>query len=519
MNLRVKRWGQNSVRIQGAFWLFIQRYGSAFAIVAIALVATVVLVWRAMLIPLHVSLNYNEGWNAFQSARAFSAEPLYPSSDALIGNNYPPLSFYIVGGLGQLLGDNIVAGRVISMLSLLSIAIAIGWIVAGRSRQFVAGLLAGLLFLATFSLRFMGYVAINDPQLLAHALQIVALAGLLRGRLHGRAVVGLSMLMAASLLVKHNLIALPVTMAVWLFCYKRRAAYTFVAVTVGMILLSFLLFYTVYGADFLLGLFKAPRTYSFSVGLSKMSDWLAPLRGLMVLGVLTVVLRWRDRDVQCIGAFGVLALLFGTAIAGGTGVNFNAVFDVAIALCLLSGLAIAAFDTERIRQLRSRYPASLNAPQLVIALFLVLTVMMLGFQFKTSVRGLIETVAARPQLATESAETIQRVASYDDPVVCEQAALCYWAGKAWRFDLFSVEQKLATGAMSEADVLRRIKNREFSLFVLDTHPYDNRPLRSLGRPISKAIRMYYEKFYAEVTATKLIPANELWRPRSLESSR
>jgi len=32
---------------------------------------------------------------------------IHPASDALIVNNYPPLSFYVTGLLGKLLGDNL----------------------------------------------------------------------------------------------------------------------------------------------------------------------------------------------------------------------------------------------------------------------------------------------------------------------------------------------------------------------------------------------------------------------------
>src|SRR5215472_15267788 len=74
---------------------------------------------------LHVPLDPNEGWNAYRAAAAMSGAPLYPPADALFFNNYPPLSFYLVGAFGRLVGDNIVAGRIVSLASFASAGVLI----------------------------------------------------------------------------------------------------------------------------------------------------------------------------------------------------------------------------------------------------------------------------------------------------------------------------------------------------------------------------------------------------------
>jgi hypothetical protein len=65
-----------------------------------------------------VPLNYNEGWNAYHAAAAIDNGELYPPPDALITNNYRPLSFYLVGAIGWFLGDNIIAGRAVAAIVL-----------------------------------------------------------------------------------------------------------------------------------------------------------------------------------------------------------------------------------------------------------------------------------------------------------------------------------------------------------------------------------------------------------------
>jgi hypothetical protein len=70
-------------------------------------------VYRAFL---NVEIQPNEGWNAYFADAAMGKMPLYPSADKLITNNYPPLSFYIVGVVGRFLGDPVLAGRLLSLL-------------------------------------------------------------------------------------------------------------------------------------------------------------------------------------------------------------------------------------------------------------------------------------------------------------------------------------------------------------------------------------------------------------------
>src|SRR5689334_17460647 len=65
---------------------------------------------------------YNEGWNAYWADAAWRGRALYPAVDSPISDNYPPLSFYIVGALGRLIGDNVFAGRLLALLSLLAVA-------------------------------------------------------------------------------------------------------------------------------------------------------------------------------------------------------------------------------------------------------------------------------------------------------------------------------------------------------------------------------------------------------------
>jgi hypothetical protein len=76
-------------------------------------------------IPVHISRNYNDWWNAYFAQAAVHGGLLYPSKASMLANNYPPLSFYIVGEIGKMVGDYVVAGRLVALLSLVIVAVNI----------------------------------------------------------------------------------------------------------------------------------------------------------------------------------------------------------------------------------------------------------------------------------------------------------------------------------------------------------------------------------------------------------
>src|SRR5262249_11890088 len=115
---------------------------------------------------LNIEIDENEGWSAYFADAALGRMPLYPHPDQLITNNYPPLSFYIVGAFGWLFNDPVLAGR---LLSLAGVALCAGGIfvaIKGFVGDSLAAGVGALYFLATMSRFFTGYVGMNDPHLL-----------------------------------------------------------------------------------------------------------------------------------------------------------------------------------------------------------------------------------------------------------------------------------------------------------------------------------------------------------------
>src|ERR1700679_267434 len=155
-------------------------------------------------------LGHNEGWNAYYALAAMSGGNLYPAPDAFISNNYPPLSFYVTGLFGHLVGgDYVIAGRILSLLSLLIVArniFAISrWLGADRA----AAAMAVAIFVAMFGILTPEYIRQDEPQLFGHAL-VPSGAVIFLGRPATPSYMVLAAaLMIAGGLVKQNLVTLP----------------------------------------------------------------------------------------------------------------------------------------------------------------------------------------------------------------------------------------------------------------------------------------------------------------------
>src|SRR5215210_6342790 len=156
-----------------------------WSIAALACLFLVWPVWRAFL-PLEIW--GNEGWNAYQADAAMRGTGLYPSPDGLTSNNYPPLSYYLIGWLGRLFGDPLYIGRAVSLIATLAIGAAGAAVVRQFGGTRAACLVAGFWFVATMARFFEFYVGMNEPQLFGLAVMSGGFAWFLKRHAEGRTV-------------------------------------------------------------------------------------------------------------------------------------------------------------------------------------------------------------------------------------------------------------------------------------------------------------------------------------------
>ena len=161
-------------------------------IALLALLAAYFMVWPVWRAGFPIEIAQNEGWNAYHADAAIGAAgaaPLYPPTDTLIVNNYPPLSFYVVGALGKILGDALYVGRVLSLLAVVGLGALIGVMILELGGGAAGAAIGGLWFIAVMARSFTRFVGMNDPQLVAHVLMMGALLWLIGREARGQSAV------------------------------------------------------------------------------------------------------------------------------------------------------------------------------------------------------------------------------------------------------------------------------------------------------------------------------------------
>src|SRR5215468_8161092 len=225
------------------------------------ILAVVSFAWPVYRAFLNVEIENNEGWNAYFADAAMGKMPLYPSAAQLITNNYPPLSFYIVGLASQLIRDPVLAGRLLSLVATGATAAAIALSVRRLGGTKVAAIISASFYVATMSRFFMSYVGMNEPQLLAEAIMAFGFLGFLVARSRDRGYVGPVVVMALSGFVKHNIIAMPLTALAWLGLNRRREFGKCVCAAAVVIVTGTAICYALYGQAFFFNMLS-PRHYS-----------------------------------------------------------------------------------------------------------------------------------------------------------------------------------------------------------------------------------------------------------------
>jgi hypothetical protein len=446
---------------------------------------------------LRYPLNYNEGWNAFWAHRAAVGQSIYPSPGAMVFNNYPPLSFLLVGALSWLGLDVWIVGRIVAWLSFAGCAVLIRGVLRAWGRTGAAATLSAVLFCALMATDYNDYLGMYDPQLAAQfgmliGFYLLVRAGLLvpAGLLSGSgplvrpgpgvrpgapsrlSVVFAACIIVVSLFVKHNVIALPAAITVWLALYRRDLLVTWLVTVAAGLAIGFLLCLAAFGADFLAGL-ATPRAWSAHNAVVKLTQWLPPvvLPALVALGLLFRPAR--DPTGMFLGLFAALGLATACLGTAGDGVVYNALFELVIAASLAVGY--------RGGGARSDAPDSwiALATAAIVAWSVALTaVAMIAYRS--------DWIAGRDRLVAIAQRSVAIIAAQPGPALCEDLLLCYWAGKPSEVDAFNYAQSVGAGRRDERALVVRIERGSFGAIELD--PKENR----LPPRVIAAISRYYK---------------------------
>jgi hypothetical protein len=412
---------------------------------------------RAALSTLRMPLNYNEGWNAYHALEVVRGGALYPAADALLPNNYPPLSFHVVAAVGRLTGDLIVAGRLVAWAAFAVVLVNIWLAASALARSRGAGAFAVALFAAMMGAFYARYVGIDDPQMLGHALMTSALVLCVRRWESNGALAGALVLALSAGLVKHNLLAFPIALAVAAVVSDRRRGTLVVLGGAGLAALTIGLLYLGYGRALFQGLLAA-REYSAYDAMAGARQHLVPQVPLLAC-VVAAFVTWPRRGPELLLlAYAAVAMVIAVPLAGGAGVRENIYFDVLIAGCIVAAV-VAARAVEWGEAPRGRPLAA------VLPFALVLAPLVGGLPIAAELKWRWLDGEARTAV-TDTGEDTAMLRAAPGSAMCESLALCYWAGQPGTVDLFNAHQAFRTGRLDRELLLTRIRAGEFGTIQL-----------------------------------------------------
>ena len=417
----------------------------------------------------HIPLNWNEGWNAYHTADLAAGRPLYPDpANAFFFTNYPPLSFYVIAPLGYALGDHMLAGRLVAFASLLAWLVLVAVIARLLRCSWTSAAFGSLVLAAGLFVFSDFYVGVNDPQMLGHALQALGLVLLLSGRRSTAAVGACAVLFTAGVFVKNNLIVLPLATVAWLWFDDRQSARRLIVFGAAAAIVATLFCVAVFGPNIAAHVFS-PRGWVLSKAASMGGVWLLRMALPIVVVVWLAARAGGDQAARFAVTYAAIAIAAGIAFAAGEGVYWNTMFEAECALAF-----VAAVATDRATRRAAVSLAFLVAPALALAMNASIHWLSPRFWFDP-----------RWSEAATAAADIEFVRRHEGAVLCEDMALCYWAGKSNEADFFNLHERLRREPWRVDPLIRRLNNREFS--VADVQDDD----RNLGPQFTEALKRNY----------------------------
>jgi hypothetical protein len=430
-------------------------YVSLAFITFLALAAFAFCFYRALL-PLEI--DPNEAWNAWHSR---SINHLYPAPDDPITNNYPPIYFYIIHGLALLGFEPVYAGRMISILAVITLSLLVfrGVILLGQHR--LAAFVGAIWFAGTFAAGFTGYVGMNDPHLLAFAVMCSGFVWFIARERRGQAAEPAILVMAVAGFIKHNIVTLPVSTLLWLAFKSWRKAGRAALFGAIVCAIGLLICYAAYGGDFIAQLLF-PREMTLKNAFLRLPSAQALLPGAVIVTLWLLLAGRGNRLAARMATLLLLTFASGVIQIFGEGVDVNAYFEFLFALGL--GVGIAFGEAPNIAA-----EIGVSAGMLQSA-FAALLLLGLSISFPAEPYQLIASDSFRVDLA-ENIDAVKgevkRIRAIRGNVSCSVMIVCYWAGKAFVWDAFALSQRVATGHWSQQQLSRRAREARIRFENID----------------------------------------------------
>ena len=416
-------------------------------VTCLGLCAVALICFPLLRITTPVSLNYNEGWNAYRDQMAAVGTPLYASPPDSSITNYPFLSYHVVGLLSRVVGDVTLTGRAVAFASLLATAALVAAIVRRLTGSWRASIFAGLCYFVWIGTYSPDRRAMNDPHLLGMAFTTFGLYAYVHAprRLGWLAISAIAF--ATGVFTKNNLIAFPIATALDLLLrrqWRTFAVWATIGIVAGITLLC--LTFWLDSRYFFHHLLLA-RPYDVTGGVAANLDF-----ATWFYAPLAIALGWLYWGGQSTNRLTSAVLLLVTAaietvFAFGSGVDSNIFYDVIAALALVTTLALWSLE-QAVPQERWA--------QAVLGTLVVLPALAGAMHVPRQVHSDVKIWRELPSREADTAKAIEMLDHVSGPVLCENILLCFEAHKPMGLDANFIQAQTRLGRVPEDVLLSQI---------------------------------------------------------------
>jgi hypothetical protein len=401
----------------------------------------------------HLEVNYNEGWNVYNTQAAMQHRLLYPTKYGWTTVNYPFLSFYLVGYAAHFIGDYLLAGRLLSLLAFLVSCLLVGLITRKLTGGWAPAVFASLFCLGLICARTPEYVAMDDPQMLAHPFFLLGLWLYLGAPPSTLRIAGITSLFALGGNIKQNLLPVPLTVLADLFLISRRKALQFIAFGAVLLAVSIGLNLLIGGPFFISHLLES-RTFLLIKSRNLFLLFYTPLGLPLAVSAFWSIWQVHNRQARVISFYFFSSLLIGAAFGGGAGVNNNTFFDNCFAMSIIVGACLDSLWKAPLPVLGAGRPWRFLVP---VLLYSTVAMMFLMETIKTP-----DAISGLPQLERQYQAEVAFLEARPGPAICESLLRCYDAGKPYILDPFNSTSLVRSGKLSSAEIVKQIDERKYA---------------------------------------------------------
>lgn len=450
--------------------------------------------WDALAFP--YPLNYGEGPLLDQTVRLAQFHNIYRtnlSAPPYVVSNYPPVFMLLQVPFVWLFGPALWYGRLISLLSVVAVALFVGLTLHTLTKDRLAAVAGGLIFPSMpYVVRWSSLARVDS---LGLALSWAGLFVIVRWPEKRWSVSVSALLLVAAVYTRQTyVLAAPLAAFVWLvYLGQRRRALETAAIAGGASLLLFAALNISAGGGFFLNTVIANlNDFRWErVSLNALGALLAcPLLLLGSLAFLALTPRKENRAWWLVAPY-LLASIPSAMLVGKVGSDVNYLLELSAAL----GLATGAFIAWQRRR-----------PRLRVALFALLALQALALAQSSRVPSGLQDYVIEQR--TEVAQLSRIVASTDGPVLTDDyMGLLPLQGKRIYFQPFEMTQLSRDGDWNQRPFVEDISKEKFPVIMIWSPPFAKEIKKDRWTPrMLEEIHDHYER-------TDRIADMIIYRPR------